>query len=178
MGGVTATIMARFHLMVVAHAKLKFSFLSRYFLGEENTECRSSVVGVCSASSSHCWRVISSMMGATALSYDARTCIMLEGRFHFFNKHLFEHSLLQIQSLVFFKVNTPSLHCFVFCSSNRCQQRVVMAEVKLPNRSCSGLRILMLSLSCAQLIQIQAGVIPFYCKSSISTSADQIMKLL
>lgn len=68
MGGVTATIIARFHLMVVAHAKLKFSFLSRYFLGEENTECRSSVVGVCSASSSHCWRVISSMMGATALS--------------------------------------------------------------------------------------------------------------
>lgn len=58
-GGVIVTIMARFHLMVVAHAKVKFSFLSRYFLGEENTECRSSVVGVCSASSSHCWRVIS-----------------------------------------------------------------------------------------------------------------------
>uniref|UniRef100_A0A3B4FTZ9 IMP dehydrogenase n=1 Tax=Pundamilia nyererei TaxID=303518 RepID=A0A3B4FTZ9_9CICH len=49
MGGVTATIKARFHLMVVAHAKLKFSFLSRYFLGEENIECSSSVVGVCSA---------------------------------------------------------------------------------------------------------------------------------
>lgn len=35
MGGVTATIMARFHLMVVAHAKLKFSFLSRYFWGKK-----------------------------------------------------------------------------------------------------------------------------------------------